>query len=42
MRIILALTVRRFEIVPTKDVYRVLKLTVSSLGVGADLEYAVG
>ena len=28
MRIIIALTVRRFEIVPTKDVYRVLKLTV--------------
>jgi hypothetical protein len=28
MRIILALTVRKFEIVPTKDVYRVLKLTV--------------
>ena len=28
MRIILALTVRKFDITPTNDVYRILRLTV--------------
>lgn len=28
MRIILALTVRKFDLAPTKEVWRILKLTV--------------